>query len=214
MKKGKYHIQSDHKGFSLIELIIVVTIMAVLTGILVPMYLQHVENANIAKDVDTLNKIAQALTLEYTIGGYTPQDLYEDYFGGTTDTNHLVADMYNAGEPVLEISKKGIASKSYGQPNFQPGGYIYDSLAATGVNVEEIRTKGSTKLFYSKTLQNAIARSSGENGYKHIMMTMDENDVIHVWVGSRGYGTGSKAGKHSTTSLPDARFSTGDLVYE
>ena len=41
----KKYIKKNNKGFSLIELIVVVAIMAVLVGILAPAYLQYVEKA-------------------------------------------------------------------------------------------------------------------------------------------------------------------------
>ena len=41
MKNGM-DICMDNKGFSLVELIIVIAIMAVLTGVLTPLYLQYV----------------------------------------------------------------------------------------------------------------------------------------------------------------------------
>ena len=41
----KYTTRKNNKGFSLIELIVVVAIMAVLVGVLAPAYLRYVEKA-------------------------------------------------------------------------------------------------------------------------------------------------------------------------
>ena len=50
----------DEKGFSLIELIIVIAIMAVLIGVLAPQFVKYIERANKARDMHTAGEIASA----------------------------------------------------------------------------------------------------------------------------------------------------------
>lgn len=50
----------NNKGFSLIELIIVIAIMAVLIGVLAPIMVKYVEKANITSDQQMLDAIYQA----------------------------------------------------------------------------------------------------------------------------------------------------------
>ena len=45
---GAIHMKKDNQGFSLVELIIVVAMMAVLVGLLAPTFLQYVEKARAA----------------------------------------------------------------------------------------------------------------------------------------------------------------------
>lgn len=49
--------ESRNKGFSLIELIIVVAIMAVLIGVLAPQYIKYVEKSRISVDEDTADTL-------------------------------------------------------------------------------------------------------------------------------------------------------------
>lgn len=50
----------NNKGFSLVELIIVIAIMAVLVGVLAPTYLQYVEKSKKSNDVSTVDSIINA----------------------------------------------------------------------------------------------------------------------------------------------------------
>ena len=52
----------NNKGFSLLELIIVIAIMAILIGVLAPQYLKYVEKSKVSSDKDTLDSIYQACT--------------------------------------------------------------------------------------------------------------------------------------------------------
>lgn len=56
----------NNQGFSLIELIIVVAILAVLVGILAPQFLKYVERAKRVKDVNTAVEIRDAFSRVYT----------------------------------------------------------------------------------------------------------------------------------------------------
>lgn len=51
----------NNKGFSLVELIIVIAIMAVLIGVLAPQYLKYVNNSKIATDVSNADVIRSAV---------------------------------------------------------------------------------------------------------------------------------------------------------
>ncbi|MCM1569797.1 MAG: type II secretion system GspH family protein [Roseburia sp.] len=54
-------LKSDEKGFSLIELITVMAIIAVLIAVLAPQYLKYVNNTRVVTDVTNAREIARFL---------------------------------------------------------------------------------------------------------------------------------------------------------
>lgn len=53
----------NNKGFSLVELIIVIAIMAVLIGVLAPQYIKYVERSRESGDLDNYQTIVSALQI-------------------------------------------------------------------------------------------------------------------------------------------------------
>lgn len=59
-------MRESNKGFSLVELVIVIAIMAVLVALLAPQYIRYLEKSKVAKDDELLQNIQHVITLAVT----------------------------------------------------------------------------------------------------------------------------------------------------
>lgn len=77
MKKTK-----NNKGFSLVELIVVVAIMAVLMGILIPTLIKNVSKSKRGVDGNTAAEVVGGIKRVFA----SDPDLFDDYVGDVPDT--------------------------------------------------------------------------------------------------------------------------------
>jgi len=66
--------KKNNKGFSLVELIIVIAIMAVLIGILAPQFIKYVEQSRRSKDIQNANQLRETFLADIAEGKITDAD--------------------------------------------------------------------------------------------------------------------------------------------
>ncbi len=125
----KENTKKNNKGFSLVELIVVIAIMAVLMVVLAPALLRYVEKARIQTDEttasDVLNAVETALSdddVYQKVVAETAGDIQVRYTGNagtvTTTTSALQTELDNtlkagAGHFVKKTSSKKHGSQTY-----------------------------------------------------------------------------------------------------
>lgn len=67
-------MKKDNKGFSLVELIIVIAIMAVLVGLLAPQYLKYVNNSKVSTDISNGQEVATVFNVAFADSVVTTAD--------------------------------------------------------------------------------------------------------------------------------------------
>lgn len=86
--------KTNNKGFSLVELIIVIAIMAVLIGVLAPQFIKYVEKSKQSKDITNLDSCVEAVKIYYADKSW-PDSVTVKESGGvysSTDSNSALSD--------------------------------------------------------------------------------------------------------------------------
>ena len=107
--------KKNNKGFTLVELVIVVAILAILVGLLAPQYTKYVEKSRKAADADNLEEMVKAVQV-YEADTDSKTSLKEGTYtiemtkDGTTATN--LGDAIE--EYVPDYASKKLKSKKWG----------------------------------------------------------------------------------------------------
>lgn len=99
--------QKNNKGFSLVELIVVIAIMAVLVGVLAPQFIKYVERSRQSTDLQNVEEMKNAVEVEAADNGITADAVITISGGKATLT----------GVSPASLSKTEVSLKSGGWPN-------------------------------------------------------------------------------------------------
>ena len=105
-------MKNNHAGFSLVELIVVMAIMAILVGALAPQYMKYVEKSRKSIDVRTLDAIEKAavITSEEVEEYDTELSILTEGEYIITFSNGVFTGLTGNEQKSLNVLKKGIES--------------------------------------------------------------------------------------------------------
>lgn len=161
------NVKANNKGFSLVELIIVIAIMAILVGVLAPQYLKYVEKSRKSTDVDNIDVFEGAVTTacsdeteygaiaagEYTLT-FTAGDSGSVTLGGSGASQTEITNAFNEIIGTDWATKKLKSSKwtpasivititidSNGNATFSSNSDMYNKMVSSGTT--KTTTSGS-----------------------------------------------------------------------
>ena len=127
----------NNKGFSLVELIIVIAIMAVLIGVLAPQYLKYVEKSRRSADLDNWDSIISAI---------------EVYASDPANTASVT------GDGTVTFSAKGAAGSISTSGGAGATTWVSAALSDAGIDVTKISMKSNV---FGASSVKADATSTG-----------------------------------------------------
>lgn len=114
-----------NKGFSLVELIIVIAIMAVLVGVLAPQFIKYVESSRQSTDIDNLAEYkaaVEAAVADVMAEGKSADGIQIDVTGGANGTISL-----SGNDDVEEkVGEVGLGSTDLKSSGWASGSASYD----------------------------------------------------------------------------------------
>ena len=94
--------RKNNKGFSLVELIVVVAIMAVLIGVLVPTLIRNVEKSKHQKDITAIEEIRNAMEIAIASEKFSTMTATIEVTGGTITVQAMKAKTGTIEDGFLE----------------------------------------------------------------------------------------------------------------
>ena len=117
MNKKQKHL--TNKGFSLVELIIVIATMAVLVGVLAPQYIKYVEKSRVSADAQQVEEFTGAMTVlasdvDVTLDSTKTYTVTSDTTGKITISNDLktIFDSLGSVDTAKNYSYKSTSYKA------------------------------------------------------------------------------------------------------
>jgi len=86
----------NNKGFSLVELIIVIAIMAILVGVMAPQLIKYIEKANVSADTQVCDSVRTAVQTTIMDPAVVTDKAYTDVTATTAKTYTSLASLCNA----------------------------------------------------------------------------------------------------------------------
>ena len=133
-------MKKDNKGFSLVELIIVIAIMAVLVGVLAPQFIKYVEQSRRSRDIQTAQEIREAILADIADGVITA-DINGNYDGSAVKASTISEVPVTVGNAVaVGSSFKVVADVSDGTCSVWVGSYeLTVDTGATGAQSYKVK---------------------------------------------------------------------------
>ena len=152
-----------NKGFSLVELIIVIAIMAILVGVMAPQLIKYIEKSKVSADTQLADSVHTAVLTAMMDPEIVNWTGYNSEFA-----TYTAATLTNVTSLNTTVSGS-IASGACEILGVNTGSDVVGSLKSTGANGVEFRVTGNNRVSVVVTGSDSTG-SKGANGVKEIVV--------------------------------------------
>lgn len=147
--------QKNNKGFSLVELIVVIAIMVVLVAVLAPVFTRYIESSRRSTDVQNANSIAEAVLADVADGKFAK--------GATTDQARVVSGTTPGTGDETNYLPSAIAKAPEVKGNVVANAETFRFVYHPGSNECDVFVNGDSK--YNLAIEGND--NTGATGYKN-----------------------------------------------
>lgn len=137
--------KKNNKGFTLVELVVVVAILAILVGLLAPQYTKYVERSRKAADVANLDSLVKAVEVAVADNVYSDLVPATDINTVTIEINRNSVSASANNNDILATALNEYAGNSWSKTKLKSKSWENNSISATMV----IDSKGSVTVTYA-----------------------------------------------------------------
>ena len=212
--------RNNKKGFTIVELVIVIAVIAILAAVLIPTFSGIIRKANISADTQLVKNMNTALTADETVNG-KPEDFNDviaivkdagyilSAFNPTTEGCYVVWEK-ESNQLLLVDSKKDF-EVIYSVKEYTPVGatwyFAVDSKEAEAELKAQYLDKGITvniemAISEVKNLSDMLAAGGTQEIYIDESLVLDEENLLVF----------DKAGANTTINLGSAQLNTSGIL--
>ncbi len=180
-------VNGDNKGFSLVELIIVIAIMAILVGVMAPQLIKYIEKTNVSSDTQLLDTVHEAMIVAMSdpavlSAGDKSKEMIDDFINPEYETAHII-NTY-ASDDWLECEFAKSVTETVGFNPFDINAdysQYFKSTPASGhtMGIMTVHQPGSTAFALYLQWSDRTGKKDGES-YTGDYDGLEDSKVIYV----------------------------------